>query len=146
VQPLSIHTSEILPFSIRNQSVFFNMKDAVFTCNICSAAFSSDDGQWWFQVPKPPDPRCPLGGKLEAIKRIIRSRHFVNYACAESAGIRDVRINGRQMQFRSVMLRIGIDYDVDLILSEWHRHFISNIFTWVPTTDGHVWVEGDIIY
>jgi hypothetical protein len=49
------------------------------------------------------------------------------------------------MTLRSVMLRVGVTYDVNLLLMHWHRSFLSNVFTWVPTSDGHIWTEGDVV-
>lgn len=67
------------------------------------------------------------------------------YPCDESVGIGDMRLNDQPVKLRAVMLRIGVDYDVNLLVTVWRRHFMSKTFTWVPTADGHVWFEGDVV-
>jgi hypothetical protein len=80
-------TPDILPFSVRNKGVVFDMLDAQLTCNVCQASFLIEGGHRLSFAPADARSECSLGSN-KTPKKTVPTNAAINYQCDSSAGMR----------------------------------------------------------
>jgi hypothetical protein len=120
------------------------MLDAQLTCNVCQASFIFEGGHQLEFEPANARSECSLGSDRTP-KKTIPTDTPINYQCDSSAGIRGLSVNNKPVDLQAFSVRIGMYYDVNLLVAQWHRTFRSRIFTYVRRPNGNFWFEGEVV-
>jgi hypothetical protein len=137
--------SSILPFSIKNESNFFDMTEVHLSCGIDSAAYEIGNGKWT-GMPGP-----TLFGPTQTVPVIRRHGGIVAYPCKASDYIHrniwdDLCIGMKSAcqnaigSFKTSYMCVWIKVDYRTLFGWWPRVASSEIFSW----NGREWIKGQI--